>query len=47
MNENQLEKIPGPLKDFSTVILVTMGGPTCGHARFMAVAQADENTDFS
>ena len=46
MNENQLEKIHGLLKDFSTVILVTMDGPTCCHARSMAVAQVDENTDL-
>ena len=46
MNENQLEKIYGLLKDFSTVILVTMGGPTCCHDRPMAVAQVDENTDL-
>jgi general stress protein 26 len=46
MNQNQLEKLHGLLKDFSTVILVTMGGPTCCHARPMAVAQVDENTDI-
>ena len=46
MNENQLEKLHGLLKDFSTVILVTMGGPTCCHARPMAVAQVDGNTDL-
>ena len=46
MNENQLEKIYGLLRDFSTVILVTMGGPTPCHAWPMAVAQVDENTDL-
>lgn len=46
MNQNQLEKLHGLLKNFSTVILVTMGGPTCCHARPMAVAQVDENTDL-
>ncbi len=46
MNDPQLEKLHGLLKDFSTVILVTTGGPTGYHARPMAVAQVDENTDL-
>jgi general stress protein 26 len=45
MNENQVEKLYGLLKDFSTVMLVTMDGGDC-HARPMAVAQVDKNTDL-
>lgn len=46
MNENQLEKLYGLLKDFSTAMLITMGGPDSCHARPMAIAQVDENTDL-
>ena len=45
MNENQIEKLYGLLKDFSTVMLVTMNDGEC-HARPMAVAHVDENTDL-
>ena len=45
MNENQIEKLYGLLKDFNTVMLVTMDGSEC-HARPMAVARVDENTDL-
>jgi len=45
MNENQIEKLHSLLKDFSTVMLVTMDGGEC-HARPMAVVRVDENTDL-
>jgi general stress protein 26 len=45
MNDNQIEKLHSLLKDFSTVMLVTMDGGEC-HARPMAVVQVDENTDL-
>ena len=45
MNENQIEKLYGLLKDFNTVMLVTING-TEFHARPMAVARVDENTDL-
>ncbi len=45
MNENQIEKLHGLLKAFSTVMLVTMDGGE-GHARPMAVARVDEKTDL-
>ncbi|MEN9678245.1 MAG: ral stress protein 26 [Verrucomicrobiota bacterium] len=45
MNDNQIEKLHGLLKDFSTVMLVTMDGGEC-HARPMAVVRVDENTDL-
>ena len=45
MNVNQIEKLHGLLKGFSTVMLVTMDGGEC-HARPMAVARVDENTDL-
>ncbi|MBC7369493.1 MAG: pyridoxamine 5'-phosphate oxidase family protein [Undibacterium sp.] len=45
MNENQIEKLHGLLKDFSTVMLVTMDDGE-SHARPMAVAHVDENTDL-
>ena len=46
MNENQIEKLYDLLKDFSAVMLITMGGPTGCHARPMAVARVDKNTDL-
>jgi general stress protein 26 len=45
MNHNQIDKLHGLLKDFSTVVLVTMDGGEF-HARPMAVAKVDENTDL-
>ncbi len=44
MNDNQLEKLYGLLKEFSTAMLITMGGPGSCHARPMAIAKVDENT---
>ncbi len=46
MNDPQLEKLHGLLNEFSTVILITMDSLTGCHARPMAVAQVDENTDI-
>lgn len=46
MNDNQLEKLYGLLKDFSTAILTTTGGQDASHARPMAIAKVDENTDL-
>lgn len=46
MIENQIEKLHGLLKSFNTVMLITMGGPAGCHARPMAVARLDENTDL-
>ncbi len=46
MNDNQLEKLHGLLKDFSTAMLITMGGADSSHARPMAIAKVDENTDL-
>ena len=46
MNENPFEKIYGVHKDFSTVTLVTMSGPTRCHSRPMSVAQTDKSTDL-
>lgn len=46
MNDNQLKKLHGLIKDFSTVMLITMGGSVGCHARPMAVARVDENTDL-
>jgi general stress protein 26 len=46
MNDNQLEKLHGLLSDFDVVMLMTMGGPAGCHARPMAVARLDENTDL-
>lgn len=46
MNDNPLEKLYGLLKDFSTAMLITMGGPDSCHARPMAIAKVDENTDL-
>ncbi len=49
MNEaknNQVEKLQGLLQDFSTVMLITMGGPAGCHARPMAVARVDKNADL-
>ena len=46
MKENQLEKLHGLLSGFSTVLLVTMGGPHGCHSRPMAVARVDQNTDL-
>lgn len=45
MNENQLERLHGLLKDFSTVMLATMDGGEW-HVRPMAVARVDQNTDL-
>ena len=45
MNDQPIEKLHGLLKDFSTVMLVTMDGGEF-HARPMAVARVDENTDL-
>jgi general stress protein 26 len=45
MNENQIEKLYGLLKDFSTVMLVTIND-SAYHARPMAVAHVDKNTDL-
>ncbi len=44
MNENHIDILHGLLKNFNTVMLVTMDGGKC-HARPMAVARVDENTD--
>lgn len=46
MNDNPLEKLYGLLKDFNTAMLITMGGPDSCHARPMAIAKVDENTDL-
>lgn len=46
MNDNQLEKLHGLLQDFSTAMLITMGGPDSCHARPMAIAKVDGNTDL-
>jgi general stress protein 26 len=46
MNDNQLEKLYGLLKDFSTAMLITVGGPDSCHARPMAIAKVDGNTDL-
>lgn len=43
--DDQLKKLYGLLKDFSTAMFITMTGPDCCHARPMAVARVDENTD--
>lgn len=45
MDENQIEKLYGLLRDFSTVMLVTMNDGEC-HARPMAVAHVDEDTNI-
>ena len=46
MNDNQLQKLYGLLKDFSTAILITVGSPDFCHARPMAIAKVDGNTDL-
>jgi hypothetical protein len=46
MNDNQLEKLYGLLKDFGTAIFITMGGPDSCHARPMAIAKVDGKTDL-
>ena len=46
MNDNQLEKLYGLLKDFSTAMLITMGGADSCNARPMAIAKVDGNTDL-
>ena len=46
MNHNQLAKLYGLLLDFSTAMLITMGGPDACHARPMAIAKVDANTDL-
>lgn len=46
MNDNPLAKLYGLLNNFSTVMLTTMVGPDCCHARPMAVARVDKNTDL-
>jgi general stress protein 26 len=46
MNDDPLEKLYDLLKDFSTAMLITMGGPDSCHARPMAIAKVDENTDL-
>lgn len=39
MNNDHLEKLYGLLKDFSTAMLITIGGPDSCHARPMAIAE--------
>ncbi len=46
MQDNQLEKIYELLNEFSTVILITMGGPAGCKACPMAVAHIDRNDDL-
>ena len=46
MNDHQQEKLYGLLKDFSTAMLITVSGPDSCHARPMAIAKVDENTDL-
>lgn len=46
MNDDPLEKIYDLLKEFSTAMLITMGGPDSCHARPMAIAKVDESTDL-
>ncbi len=46
MIDSNLEKLYGLLTEFSTVMLITMGGPNRCNARPMAVARVDKNTDL-
>ncbi len=46
MIENDTGKLHGLLKSFSTVMLITKGGPVGYHARPMDVARLDENSDL-
>lgn len=46
MNDPQLEKLNGLLKNFSTVMLITLDNASAWHARPMAVAKVDENSDL-